>query len=226
MKVKTWQLLVAALLLVVTSYQIGKYAGENSAKSRVREQELSFQKEKEATRKAEFAKLLRMKEEQKRADEKRLEQAKIEEREMELAKFLMESKDRQHAILMKYLDTMRQIPVGISPRRPELSESIINYYLAFLAANPSVKIPPPSAHEPRLSSETVTASARESTSISIPGTITGISYNSDNPIALIGNTIVHIGDTINGAKVVDIQKNIVHFEKDGKTWTAGIGETP
>jgi len=50
------------------------------------------------------------------------------------------------------------------------------------------------------------------------GAVTAI-VNSDNPCALIQGQIVHKGDTINGIKVVRIEKGKVHFEKDGKTWT-------
>jgi len=46
--------------------------------------------------------------------------------------------------------------------------------------------------------------------------------NSDRPCALIENRIVHEGDTINGIKVVKIEKGRVHFEKNGKRWTQGV----
>ncbi len=55
-------------------------------------------------------------------------------------------------------------------------------------------------------------------------TVNAISYNTDNPAALIGSVILHVGDTIYGVKIVNIHKDKVEFEKDGKTWTQKIGE--
>ncbi len=55
MTTKDWKWIAIACLLVLVAYQVGKYHGENSAESRSRERELAFQKEKEATRKDEFA---------------------------------------------------------------------------------------------------------------------------------------------------------------------------
>lgn len=105
MKMKKYLILVvvsAVCLLVVVAYQAGKFAGENS-------EELAFQKEKEATRKAEFAKLQRIYEEEKQAEEKRRREEKSEEREKETTKMLMESRDRQSAIIMKMMKDLQKI---------------------------------------------------------------------------------------------------------------------
>ncbi len=106
---KDWKWIVIACLLVLVPYQVGKYHGENSAESRSRERQLSFQKEKEETRKAEFAKLLRIQEEEKREAVKRRREAKAEERDKEAIKLIDESTDRQMALIMKYLETMQNI---------------------------------------------------------------------------------------------------------------------
>ena len=99
---KDWKWIAIACLLVLVAYQVGKYHGENSAESRSRERELAFQKEKEATRKDEFAK-------EKQAIEKRRREAKAEERDKEAIKRMDESWDRQTAILREYLETMQNI---------------------------------------------------------------------------------------------------------------------
>jgi hypothetical protein len=45
---------------------------------------------------------------------------------------------------------------------------------------------------------------------------------SDNPSAVIGDSIVHEGDTIMDAKVIKINNDSVEFEADGKTWTQKV----
>jgi hypothetical protein len=55
------------------------------------------------------------------------------------------------------------------------------------------------------------------------GTVTGIVYSIDKPLALIDKQVVYEGDTINGAKVIKIHKDKVEFEKDGNRWTQEVG---
>ncbi len=45
---------------------------------------------------------------------------------------------------------------------------------------------------------------------------------SDNPSAVIGNSIVHEGETIMGATVIRINQDSVEFEADGKKWTQQV----
>jgi hypothetical protein len=56
------------------------------------------------------------------------------------------------------------------------------------------------------------------------GIIVGIIYSSDEPVAIIDDTVVHQTQTINGAKVVKIYTDRVEFEKNGRTWTQQIRE--
>jgi len=53
-------------------------------------------------------------------------------------------------------------------------------------------------------------------------TVKGILYSEDNPAAVIGARIAHVGDMIAGATIVKITKSSVEFEKDGKRWTQAI----
>jgi len=55
--------------------------------------------------------------------------------------------------------------------------------------------------------------------------LTGIAI-SDHGCAVIGGTLVHEGSVIGEAKVVKIEKNRVHFEKDGTRWTEVVGSPP
>jgi hypothetical protein len=52
--------------------------------------------------------------------------------------------------------------------------------------------------------------------------VTGILFSQDNPTAVIGTRIAHIGDTIAGATIVKINLTTVEFEKDGKSWTQAL----
>jgi hypothetical protein len=54
--------------------------------------------------------------------------------------------------------------------------------------------------------------------------VSGIAYSKDRQTAMIGGEIVRKGETIDGIRIVDIQRRKVEFEKDGKTWTQGVGE--
>jgi len=52
--------------------------------------------------------------------------------------------------------------------------------------------------------------------------VTGILFSDDNPSAVVGTRIAHVGDVIAGAKIVKINKKSVEFEKDGQTWTKTV----
>ena len=52
--------------------------------------------------------------------------------------------------------------------------------------------------------------------------VKGIVYSSNNPCAVIGNDIVHIGEQVMGATVVKINADSVEFESDGKRWTQTV----
>ena len=54
--------------------------------------------------------------------------------------------------------------------------------------------------------------------------VRGILYSDDMPSAVIGNKIVHLNETVDGIKVVEIDKGCVVFEKDGKRWTKKVSE--
>ncbi len=56
--------------------------------------------------------------------------------------------------------------------------------------------------------------------------VTAIIYSEDKPSAVIGNQIVHEGDTLRGINVVKIYKDKVEFEKNGKRWTQAVENNP
>lgn len=52
--------------------------------------------------------------------------------------------------------------------------------------------------------------------------VKGIVYSEDNPSAVIGAKIVHEGEKVFGATIVNINKDSVEFEMDGKRWTQKV----
>lgn len=52
--------------------------------------------------------------------------------------------------------------------------------------------------------------------------VKSILYSEDNPSAIIGNRIVHEGDQIQDANVININKNGVEFEMNGEKWTQKV----
>lgn len=54
--------------------------------------------------------------------------------------------------------------------------------------------------------------------------VRGILYSKDKPSAVIGNRIVHLNDKIDNATIVQIDREFVVFEKDGKKWTKKVAE--
>ena len=51
-----------------------------------------------------------------------------------------------------------------------------------------------------------------------------IVFSTDKPSAVIGSKIVYVGDVINNATVVKINRNSVEFEKDGERWQQNVRE--
>ena len=52
--------------------------------------------------------------------------------------------------------------------------------------------------------------------------VKGIVYSEDNPSAVIGDRIVNVGDTVNGAKIVKINPNSVEFAAGDKKWSQEV----
>jgi hypothetical protein len=52
--------------------------------------------------------------------------------------------------------------------------------------------------------------------------VKGILYSEDNPSAVIGNSIVHEGETIRGVSIIKISQDSVEFEMNGKRWTQKV----
>jgi hypothetical protein len=58
------------------------------------------------------------------------------------------------------------------------------------------------------------------------GMVTGVLYSPPNSLAVVGDTIVHEGESIRDIAVVAILSDAVEFSKVGLTWRQEILETP
>lgn len=58
------------------------------------------------------------------------------------------------------------------------------------------------------------------------GTVTGIMYADDTPMAVIDGVILREGQSIHNAKVVKINPDYVEFEYEGKRWSQKVNELP
>jgi hypothetical protein len=64
----------------------------------------------------------------------------------------------------------------------------------------------------------VATSGTQTTAIRIRGLV----YSQDKPSIVVGNEIFHIGDKVNGATIVRINRDSVEFERDGETWVRKV----
>ena len=86
----------------------------------------------------------------------------------------------------------------------------------------AIEIDPIGNVESEAKSETEVISETESKPKEI--TVEGILYSRNNPSAIIGGNIVHVGDVVSDAKVVGITKDKVVFEKLGQRWERSVLE--
>ncbi len=52
--------------------------------------------------------------------------------------------------------------------------------------------------------------------------VRGIVYSPQRPSAIVNDAVVFVGQVIHGAHIVNITREAVEFEKDGKRWTQGV----
>ena len=58
------------------------------------------------------------------------------------------------------------------------------------------------------------------------GMVIGILFNETESSALVNDELVHEGDSIGSIKVVQIDKEKIYFEKNGKMWAQQVRERP
>jgi hypothetical protein len=102
---------------------------------------------------------------------------------------------------------------GIQPKKEKKSDHSLLFWLVILVVLSAVFAAGISYRYWPRSKSTVGAA------IFNKAALTGILYSEDKPTAIIGGKIAKEGDIINGMKVVEIHRDRVEFEKDGKKWT-------
>lgn len=199
-------LIVIMCLVTIASYHIVKYT---RAESQSRERQLAFQKEKEETRKAEFAKLLEIREKEKR-----------ESAEKEAMKSFIESQDRQMDLVMQAISNINQARNHVfDPLFSSKDKDMVLIMESDIGKGTNDSLRPAN---PYLGGNPLSSSSTPKTSKQ--GRISCISGTKANKCVLIGDELFHESDTFNGVKIVNINNDEVVFEKDGKQWTQGVGE--
>jgi len=237
-------LVAAACLLAVAVYQARKPAGENAAESGSRETEPAFQEEKDDYLAANPAE---------QAIEDDDDHAAVEAKEQ-----AAEEQDDYVAADMKEPAAEKKDDYLAAEPKEQAAEEKDEHLAAkpgesaaeekddYVAAKPNE--PAAEEKEDYLAADSKEQATEEkgndlaaeptedppvsppATKASQKGLITGIAYSADSASAVIDNRIVHEGEAINGVTVVNIRKDRVVFEKEGKQailrWTQKIGETP
>lgn len=93
----------------------------------------------------------------------------------------------------------------------EISASVVNEVTLQESVAIEVKAAEPQDAEPANKPEVVA--------------VKGILYSRDNPSAIVGDRIVHVGDLVLDATVVAITRDRVVFEKPGQKWDRRVQET-
>jgi uncharacterized membrane protein len=91
------------------------------------------------------------------------------------------------------------------------------------AASISYRLWPRSKSKVAVSLKNVAVSLKNTAASSNTAALKGILYSEDNSSAMVGNKIVKEGDTIDGIKVIKINKDTVEFEKDGERYKISCG---
>jgi hypothetical protein len=76
----------------------------------------------------------------------------------------------------------------------------------------------PSASRPNPATNAVPADAH------IVLLVTGILYSADKPAAVVDTQVVHEGQQVSGATVVNIEKDRVEFEMNGQRWQQTVSK--
>jgi hypothetical protein len=60
----------------------------------------------------------------------------------------------------------------------------------------------------------------------VSGTVTGIIYSEETPLAVIDGKVLHEGQSIRGVKIIKINHDSVEFEHGDNRWSQKVNETP
>ena len=200
MDAKKWLWILIACLAIVAAYQIVKLTGGDSAEPSSPRVEQAVEPDREPIQRASLGELPTMPEE---VEPPLIEAAEVEEPEQ----------------------TPAATPEGSEPSpeetEPDTAEPAEVVEVALVQDPPLPEIDQP-----------VVEAIPQSRAADVPvefrnrGLVRGTVYSAEDGSALIDETIVRTGGTVDGVKIVRIHAGGVDFEKDGHKWTQKVGETP
>lgn len=211
MESKKWWWVVIVCLVVVTAYQVVKIARVEPAQPQAPQEEPVFQPDRQTAQTASLSALPSMPAESAKPAP---EPAKVEEQELqstppeptEEASAPMPEEQPQHA---------EEPAEEQNPPAPETD----------LRLQQGGQAPGANSAGPE-QTVNIADEAELAPGASPRGLVRGIVYSGDSGSALVDDTIVHAGATIDGVKVVRVHANGVDFEKNGQRWTQKVSETP
>ncbi|UCF14865.1 MAG: hypothetical protein JSW59_15760 [Phycisphaerales bacterium] len=195
---------VIACLAIVVIHQIVKLTAEISADSPSPEMEPATQPDQHTTQTASFGGLPSMPAEK---TPQVIEPAKVEEQEQQ-----SEPAEKDEAPIPEEQPKLTEEMA--EEQNPPASET--DQQVGWALAHRSEQ---DGGASPTLHTAAVAAPSNK-------GFVRGIVYSADSGSALIDETIVHTGGTIDGVRIVKVHAGGVDFEKDGRRWTQKVSEKP
>ena len=203
---KNWLWVAIACMVIATVYQIVKLGGDNAAESGSPQAEQAFRPDQGVTNTASLAELPGILEE--------IRQPAPEPEQVE-------EKQQTPAPATESPDLSSETPGPVGSETPEPAEKAQQAEPAETARLPEP--PVPTIDQPVAEIAPPVAALVESSN---KGLVRGIVYSDQRGSALIGETIVRTGGTIDGVKVLRIYAGGVDFEKNGQRWTQKVSQTP
>ena len=207
MESKKWLWIVIACLVIFTVYQVVKIAGVDPAEPQAPQEEPALQPDRQTTQTASLGGLPGMPEEK---TPQAIEPVKVEEQEQPSGPAEPEEKDE--ATIPE--DQPKETEETAEEQNPPASETDQQAGWALVRRSEQDGGAGPALH------------AVVDVMPSNKGLVRGIVYSDDSGSALIDDTIVRAGGTINGVKVVRVHAGGVDFEKAGRRWTQKVSEQP
>jgi len=200
---KNWLWVAIACMVIATVHQIVKLGGDNAAEPGAPQAEQAFRPDQGVTSTASLAELPGI-----------LEEIRLPAPEPEQ----VEEKQQTPAPATESPDLSSETPTQTVSEPPEEAEQAEPAETARLQEPPVPVIDLPEIE----TAPPVTAMVESSNK----GLVRGIVYSDQRGSALIGETIVRTGGTIDGVKVLRIYAGGVDFEKNGQRWTQKVSQTP
>lgn len=200
MESKKWLWVVIVCLAIAAVYQIVKLTGGDSAELASPQAGQAVEPDRRPIQMASLGELPTMPEE---VEPPLIEAAEVEEPEQTPAVTPEGSEPSPEEPEPDTAEPAEVVEVALvqDPPLPEIDQPVIETIPQSRAADAPVKFPN-------------------------KGLVRGIVYSAEHGSALIDETIVRTGGTVDGVRIVRIHTGGVDFEKDGHEWTQKVGDTP